>query len=132
MSDPPSQADPAEPEPAAPSVALFPALAKAGQVYAEPPGLYATHSAQHVSRFVLYDDGTFELQFARGSAPLTFKGRYERDASGVELHWDDWETTESWYAKGILEGDQLTVTYSDAMSLSDFESGTYTRVRDAK
>ena len=130
MSDPLSQDGPPESEPAAPSAPAFPPLAKAGQVYAEPPGLYASHSAQHVSRFVLYDDGTFELQFVRGSAPMIFKGRYERDASSIAFHWDDWPTTESWYTTGTLDGDRLAVTYSPEMSLSDFADGTYTRVRD--
>jgi len=132
VSDPLSQDGPPESEPAAPVVPAFPPLAKAGQVFAEPPGLYASHSAQHVSRFVLYDDGTFELQFVRGSAPMTFKGRYERDASSIAFHWDDWPTTESWYATGTLDGDRLTVTYSPEMSLSDFADGTYTRVRGGK
>jgi hypothetical protein len=130
--DPLPQAGPTESGPAAPFVPVFPEPVKAGQVYAEPPGLYANYGSQSVSRFVLYDDGTFELQFARGSAPLTFKGRYGRDGSSVKFDWDDWPTTESWYATGQLDGDRLTVKYSAAMSLSDFEDGTYTRVRDAQ
>jgi hypothetical protein len=132
VSDPLPQAGPTDSGPAAPFVPVFPALEKAGQVYAEPPGLYANYGSQSVSRFVLYDDGTFELQFVRGSAPLTFKGRYERDAAGIRFEWDDWMTTEAWYTTGQLDGDRLTVKYSAAMSLSDFEDGTYTRVRDAQ
>ena len=132
MNDPLSQADPTESEPAAPFVPVFPPLAKAGQIYAEPPGLYASHSAQHVSRFVLYDDGTFELQFVRGSAPMSFKGRYERDASTIGFTWDDWPTTESWYTTGTLDGDRLTVKYSTEMSMSGFADGTYSRVRESK
>jgi hypothetical protein len=130
--DPLPQAGPTESGPGVPSVPVFPALAKAGQVYAEPAGLYANYGSPSVSRFVLYDDGTFELQFARGSAPLTFKGRYTRDASNVKFEWDDWKTTDSWYTTGQLDGDQLTVKYSAAMSLSDFEDGTYTKVRDTQ
>ena len=73
-----------------------------------------------------------EVQFVRGSAPMTFKGRYERNASTIAFHWDDWPTTESWYATGTLDGDRLTVNYSPEMSMSDFADGTYTRVREAK
>ena len=102
VSDPQPQAGPTDSGPAAPFVPVFPALAKPGQVYAEPQGLYANSGSQSVSRFVLYDDGTFELQFARGSAPLTFKGRYVRDASGVRFDWDDWETTDSWFAASTV------------------------------
>src|SRR5688572_6992291 len=116
--DPLPQAGPTDSEPGVPFVPVFPALTKAGQVFAEPPGLYANYGSQSFSRFVLYDDGTFELQFARGSAPLTFKGRYVRDASSVKFDWDDWKSTESWYATGTLDGDRLTVKYSAAMSLS--------------
>ena len=97
--DPLPQAGPTESGPAAPFVPVFPEPAKAAQVYAEPPGLYANLGSQSVSRFVLYDDGTFELQFARGSAPLTFKGRYGRDGASVKFDWDDWPTTDSWFSE---------------------------------
>ena len=130
--DPLPQAGPTESGPGVPFVPVFPALTKAGQVFAEPPGLYANYGSPSVSRIVLYDDGTFELQFARGSAPLTFNGRYVRDASSVRFDWDDWQTTDSWYTTGQLDGDRLTVKYSVSMSLSDFEDGTYTRVRDTQ
>ena len=132
MSDPLPQPGPTESESAAPPVPVFPALSRAGQVYAEPPGLYASHGSPGVSRFVLYDDGTFELQLARGNTPLTFAGRYVRNASAITFEWDDWPTTESWHTSGTLDGDRLTVKYSAEMSRSEFEDGTYTRVRDTK
>ena len=132
MTDPLPQAGPDESVPAAPFVPVFPALAKPGKVFAEPPGLYAQSGSPSVSRFVLYDDGTFELQLVRGSAPLTFKGRYVRDGSRITFEWDDWPTTDSWHTTGTLDGDRLTVTYSAEMSQSEFVDGTYTRVRDAR
>jgi hypothetical protein len=130
VTDPVPNADPIDSEPAAPFAPTFPALAKPGKVFAEPPGLYAQSGSPSVSRFFLYDDGTFELQLVRGSAPLTFKGRYVRDASRIAFEWDDWPTTDSWHTTGTLDGDELTVTYSAEMSQSEFVDGTYTRIRD--
>jgi hypothetical protein len=124
---------PAEPWPAAPP---FPALARPGEVYSGPDTLYhvfhASHSSRLASRYVLYADGTFVLQFSSvGSGLGEYRGRYARADARVTFDWDGWSTAGPWGATGTLRGDTLRVTYNDVMHWSDFIDGVYVRAPDA-
>jgi hypothetical protein len=81
------------------------------------------------SRFVLYDNGAFVLQYPSSSfGDVRFPGAYQ-DASGVIMFlfefngrsvgspWDD--------ATGTLTGDSLTVQYEWNMRMADFEDAVY-------
>lgn len=77
------------------------------------------------SRYVLYDDGTFELQFSRDAGPpLSYRGEFSRTGSSITLDFDD---DTRWQALGSFNDDRSTlhVEYNVVMSLSDFEDGTY-------
>jgi len=82
------------------------------------------------SRFVLYDNGAFLLQYPPSSfGDGRFPGAY-RDANGVIMFlfksssgrsvdeaWDD--------ATGTLKGDSLTIQYQESMQHADFEDAVY-------
>ena len=82
------------------------------------PSMYANGS-----RFVLYADGTFHLQFPQGEYP----GTYSRSDSTIAFRFVDSSVAGRWLADGIVRGDTLVVQYNDIMSLSDFENGAYVR-----
>jgi hypothetical protein len=74
------------------------------------------------SRFVLYDNGAFSLQYPSVGG-LGYRGGYQ-DANGVIAF--GWEGGSPWGATGTLNGGSLTVQYNTSMLLSDFEDAVYT------
>jgi hypothetical protein len=76
------------------------------------------------SRFVLYDNGAFVLQFpslGEGGA----RGEYQ-DANGdIMFDWEGWSSAGAWGASGTLNGGSLTVKYNEIMHLTDFEDAVY-------
>ena len=77
------------------------------------------------SRFVLYDNGAFVLQYPSLGGP-GYRGAYQQ-VNGVITF--DWEGAGSWWATGTLSGDSLTVRYNDIMRWSDFEDAVYVLMR---
>src|SRR5262245_61807059 len=76
------------------------------------------------SRYVLYDDGSFALQYS--SIGGEYLGTYQ-DTNGVlTFRWQGWSIAGPWGATGSLQGDSLAVKYNDIMTLSDFEDAVYT------
>ena len=119
----PSVPDPAPIAPAPP----FPALTHSGQIYRASDSLYdlyATYHQSHLaSRFVLYEDGKFDLQFSSARFGFfEYHGFYADVGSGFDFTFD---AESRWSASGTLRGDQLTVTYNLIASLSDFVDGDY-------
>lgn len=82
------------------------------------------------SRFVLYDNGAFELQYPPSQyGPGLYRGAY-RNANAVLTFLFDSSTgrrvDEPWDdATGTLEGDSLTIQYKENMQHSDFENAAY-------
>jgi hypothetical protein len=76
------------------------------------------------SRFILYDNGAFVLQYpSLGGGG--YRGGY-KDASGVIIFdWEGWSVAGPWSATGILSGDSLTVKFNDIMLWTDFEDAVY-------
>ncbi len=79
-------------------------------------GHYAT-----VSRYVLYDNGTFALQYAHG---FEYIGTYRQENGRIHF---DFDANGSSDASGALNDDSLEVRYSDIMLHSDFENAIYRR-----
>jgi len=113
---------PTPPPPGAPiGPLIFPALTQPARVYQAP--LLA-------SRYVLYDDGDFALQFATALGPLVeYIGTYTETAGRITFMWEGWSVAGPWEADGTVTEETLTVTYNAVMVLSDFVSGAYQRVR---
>jgi|SRR5687768_3196269 len=78
------------------------------------------------SRFVLYNDSTFSMDYSAG---FGYPGKYSRADSEITFRFDDnanhW--LGPWLAQGTLRGDSLIVKHNDHMKLDDFEDGTYVR-----
>ncbi len=74
-----------------------------------------------LTRFALYDDSTFELQYADG---FEYPGTYSIRSGEISFNFD---ADARWSATGSVRGDSLFVQYSVAASLSDFEDGLYVR-----
>ena len=103
----------------------FPALTRPGQVYNEVGNVYAWASREAlVSRYVLYDDGKFALQFARIGVPISeYTGAYSVTSDGYAFAFDE----PDWIATATVEGDKLFVEYNADASLSDFMDAVYVR-----
>jgi hypothetical protein len=76
------------------------------------------------SRFVLYDNGAFVLQY-----PSLGEGGYPggyREANGViAFGWEGWSGAGPWGATGTLESDSLVVQHNFIMQMTDFEDAVY-------
>lgn len=108
----------------------FPAVERPARIYvAESQPTYETHGSPLASRYVLYDDGTFSLQYASANYPFfQYRGTYEVVNGAVTFRWEGWSVAGPWAAEGTLTDQSLTVRYNLIMELSDFESGVYRRV----
>jgi hypothetical protein len=117
----------------------FPALSRPARVYVGSADLYPPSGyslGPLASRYVLYEDGTFALQFT--SAKQTFfeyRGTYIEatlptlpDAL-VTFKWEGWSAAGPWGATGSLNDRSLTVSYNVIMMLSDFVDGVYVRTQ---
>jgi hypothetical protein len=80
------------------------------------------------SRFVLYDNGTFVLEFPVCNCQGEYRGTYTAAAEDITFNWEGWSVAGPWGATGTLEGDILTVRYNAIMQLTDFEEAVYRRV----
>jgi hypothetical protein len=113
--------------PAAQTPVGFPALTRPGQVFrllgpAPDPGRLA-------SRYVLYDDGTFALQYSGPGLLFEIAGTYWRSDSTITFVYNA-ASNELWIATGTLQLDELRVHYNSTMQQSEFIDATYQRVSD--
>jgi hypothetical protein len=96
-----------------------------------PAGIYDRTSASFIpgnSRYVIYENGTFSLQYVRPDwGFFEYPGKYSLTDSGITFQFDGWSVAGPWLADGIVAGNSLTVKYNVVMVLSDFEDGVYIR-----
>jgi hypothetical protein len=76
------------------------------------------------SRYVLYDNGAFALQYSDNGG-FEYLGGYTAANGIITFKWDGWSTAGPWGATGTLKGDTLTVAYSEGMMMADFEDAVY-------
>lgn len=112
----------------------FALLSRPGKIYDGSEHLYDAYLAYHrsplLSRYVLYPDSTFALQFSSGRFGLfEYAGRFSRTNAGIKLSFDAWSTAGPWEATATLDGDAVNVTYNLVMSFADFVDGVYVRSR---
>ena len=133
---PPS--DPNRPSPPPPATSgsppPFPTVSSTAAIYDGPKGLYDELAAYHGSllptRYVLFSDSTFQLQFASFRFGIfSYAGRYSRSDSLITYIWEGWSTAGPWGATGTLRGDTLAVRYNMIMMMTDFIDGDYVRSR---
>ena len=84
------------------------------------------------SRFVLYDNGAFVLQYpSSGPGDGRLRGEYQ-NANGVITFLFEFQgrrVGSPWDATGTLDGDSLTVYYTESMHHNDFEDAVYELMR---
>jgi len=122
---------PAAPSEKPPATAVgFPAISAPGRIYlGTPPPSSSSQVGGYDSRYVLYDNGSFALQYATATSPFfEYRGKYTQSGATLTFTWEGWSAAGPWGSTGTLEGDTLTVKYNLIMQLSDFVDGTYVRV----
>ena len=114
---------PAPPSAPPPPTTTFPPLSGPSRTFIFEHELsYRVSDYTRRSRFVVYDNGAFVLQYVGLGE---YRGGYT-DANGiVTFEWEGWSTAGPWGARGTLKGDSLTVTYNLIMQLTDFEDAVY-------
>lgn len=79
------------------------------------------------SRFVLGDDGRFELRY-EGIGHYRGAYAYSRETDSITFRWEGWSVAGPWGATGSIKDDVLTVSFNIIMQLSDFEDASYKRI----
>ena len=93
---------------------------------------YPVRDFTRTSRFVLYDNGAFELQYLPSQyGPGLYRGAYQ-NADGVIRFLFEFQgrSVGSPFddATGTLKGDSLTVQYPWSMRMADFEDAVYVQM----
>jgi hypothetical protein len=77
---------------------------------------------------VLYDGGSFALQYSSSSHPFfQYLGTYTEAAGSILFSWEGWSTAGPWGATGAVTEETLAVKFNLVMQLSDFEDAVYVR-----
>jgi hypothetical protein len=109
-----------------PPVSGFPAVSKPARIYLFASELsYPVRDGTRGSRYVLYDDGTFALQYLRSQGAFEYRGTYANTNGLITFQWEGWSRAGPWGATGSLNNDALTVQYNFIMEMTDFENGVY-------
>ena len=78
------------------------------------------------SRYVLFDDGTFELQYAWLDGDfVSYHGTHTRTGSEIVLQFNAWNWDVPAVGTFSESGATLSVVYDFEMTMSDFEDGIY-------
>ncbi|HJU44391.1 MAG TPA: hypothetical protein VJ691_16310 [Vicinamibacterales bacterium] len=110
----------------------FPAISKPARLYVTTIEGYlsAHHGGALNARYVLYDDGSFALQYASARVGIfQYPGAYADENGKVSLFFQ-WRDSSSLGATAIMTEELLTVSYTPAMQENDFTDGVFMRVRD--
>ena len=78
------------------------------------------------SRYVLYDNGAFGLQYSDNGG-FEYRGRYTEVSTIITFDWEGWSAAGPWGATARLSGDTLTLAYNPIMTMTDFEDAVYLR-----
>ena len=112
---------------AAPAAPTFPPLSGPARAFGFDRELLSSPVSDYTtrSRFVLYDNGAFALQYEKTGE---YRGRYEEANGLITYEWEGWSIAGPWSATGALKGDRLSVQYNQVMLLDDFENAVYVRI----
>jgi hypothetical protein len=115
---------PTVPSTPAPSPSNFPPLSGLSRTFTFNHELtYHLTDYTKQSRFVLYDNGAFVLQYV--SLAGEYRGGYTESNGVITFQWEGWSIAGPWGATGTLKDGSLTVQYNLIMQLSDFEDAVY-------
>jgi hypothetical protein len=104
----------------------FPPVTRPAQVYGVPVALeYPLTRITQRSRFVLYDDGGFVLQFVNDNGSVfEYAGTYRQVAANTIAFAFSADPSDA--AVGTLQDRALTIRYDLHMRMADFEDALYT------
>jgi hypothetical protein len=128
-SPPPPPTPPPSPTPTPIPTPPFPPLSGPSRtfIFASQLAFRVSNHTQN-SRFVLYDNGAFVLEYVSLGGP-GYRGGY-KDENGVLIFgWEGWSSAGSWGATGTLQGEYLAVQYNLIMQHTDFEDAIYVLMR---
>ena len=109
-----------------------PGLSRPAQIYVFARGLsYPVSEWTSDSRYVLYDDDTFALQFLLSQGSFQYRGTYTKANTLITFHWQDNQNVPApWRpSSGTLTDDSLAVQYDVIMNLDGFEDAVYVRTQ---
>jgi hypothetical protein len=119
--NPPSVFPPPTPRPAT----VFPPLSGPSRTFIFDRELsYRVSDYTRTSRFVLYDNGAFVLQYP-SLGEGGYRGGYTEANGVITFEWEGWSVAGAWGATGTLTGGSLTVQYNEIMQHTDFEAAVY-------
>ena len=108
-----------------PPATIFPPLSGPSRTFIFERELsYPVTGYTRNSRFVLYDNGAFVLQYP-SLGEVGYRGGYKHANGVIKFEWEGWSVAGPWGASGTLKGDSLTVQYNEIMHHTDFEDATY-------
>jgi hypothetical protein len=114
----------------APPPGSFTAVSRPARIYVFVSALqYPVQYWTIGSRYVLYDDGTFALQYLQPQGE--YRGTYTETNAVITFRWDANQNVPApWRpAVGTLKDDTLTVRYDLIMHHDDFEDAHYGRTQ---
>jgi hypothetical protein len=116
---------PAVSSPTPPPPTNFPPLSGPSRTFTFDRELsYPVRDYTRNSRFVLYDNGAFVLQYP-SLGDGGYRGGYTQTNGDIDFQWEGWSTAGPWGASGTLKGNLLTVQYNLIMQHTDFEDAVY-------
>ena len=123
FTSPTGTSQPPAPSPAPPPPITFPPLSGPSRTFIFDRELSdPVRDYTKVSRFVLYDNGAFVLQYV--SLPAEYRGGYSQVNGVIAFDFGG-----PWRATGTVKGDSLTVQYNLSMAFADFEEAVYVLMR---
>jgi hypothetical protein len=109
---------------ASPPATHFPALSGPSRTFTFDRDLtYRVSDYTNQSRFVLYDDGAFALQYL--SLGNEYHGGYTELNGVITFQFEGWNSAGASGATGTLNDGSLTVQYNVMMQLSNFDNAVY-------
>jgi len=104
-----------------PTLTSFPTLSHPGIIY----GRTSPSEFPGTSRYVLYEDGSFSLQYVRPDwGFFEYPGKYTRADSAIAFKFGP-NGGPPWLADGVVEGASLVVHVDFTMVADGFEDGVY-------
>jgi len=117
------------PPPAPPPAKTFPSLSGPSRTFLFRGELsYRVRDYTKQSRFVLYDNGAFVLEYPSLGAG-GYRGGYIEANGVISFEWEGSSGAGSWGATGTLKGDSLNLQYNLVMQMTDFEDAEYALAR---
>jgi hypothetical protein len=124
IAQPPASPAPAPPPAPSPRVPSWPEISRPARIYVAD----FAYPLGYPTRFVIYDNSEFSLQFSRSDdSVFEYPGNYSETDGSIEFRFK--ANNGAWGATATVNEETLHVRYNFDMVMSDFVDGKYARVR---